>query len=504
MPPLAELRRHLGEHLPPYMVPTAWSVLNALPLSVAGKVDRRALPVPTMVADPGREVTPPRTPAERQVAAAFVEVLRLPEGTVGTGEDFFELGGNSLQAMRVMSRLNRALGTRLGVRTLYSTSRVRDFAQELEAHATTAVDLEPARPAPPPRTDTDRIAAIFAEVLAPPQRRVSGTDSLFDLGGTEEHSLAVLNAIADGFGVRLGPRDLFSPEVLAVAVRARRARAGHGSDSPGTTARPWSPIVPLPGTGTGDEPPLFCLPGVSGSASTYLGLARALRSPHPLVGLEAPGLDPGTEPLDTVPALAAVFAEGIRSRHPNGPYLLLGWSMGGLLALETARLLARAGAEVPLVVVLDTQLPDRNQVPGDRDLIVKFVEDLADELDRPVPDLRDLGDADPAGSVELLALLRTTLLPEDLTDDQVRRRLAVFHAHSRATYAYRVAEPLPGRLVVLATAQARTPAHEWRALTAEVEVIGVPGDHYSIWSPDNLPVLAATVAVVAGQLGRTP
>jgi amino acid adenylation domain-containing protein len=130
-PAVAELRAHLGRELPPYMLPSAWVSLPALPLAVSGKVDRDALPAPEAMAEEAvRELAPPRTPTEEEVARIFAEVLSQPR--VGADDNFFELGGSSLQAIRVVSRLGEAFGVTLRVREVYSTSTVAALAALIE------------------------------------------------------------------------------------------------------------------------------------------------------------------------------------------------------------------------------------------------------------------------------------------------------------------------------------------------------------------------------------
>jgi amino acid adenylation domain-containing protein len=106
-PAAAELRRFVGERLPEYMVPNAFVLLDAMPRTLNGKVDRRALPEPAAAAG-APPAAAPGGPAEELIAQVFAEVLA--RDRVGTADDFFALGGHSLLAARVVSRLRSAFG----------------------------------------------------------------------------------------------------------------------------------------------------------------------------------------------------------------------------------------------------------------------------------------------------------------------------------------------------------------------------------------------------------
>jgi acyl carrier protein len=139
-PTARELREHVSGFLPAYMVPAAWQVLTEFPLNSAKKIDRGALPAPDLaLADPAIEVTAPRTDTEVTVVGVFAEVLGVP--TVSVDDNFFMLGGTSIQGMRVISRINRAFGVKVNVRLLYGTATVATIAariDELLAGASTA------------------------------------------------------------------------------------------------------------------------------------------------------------------------------------------------------------------------------------------------------------------------------------------------------------------------------------------------------------------------------
>ncbi|HLL47353.1 MAG TPA: condensation domain-containing protein, partial [Longimicrobiaceae bacterium] len=135
----AELRAWLRGRMPEHMVPGALVVLDAMPLTEHGKVDRRALPAPA-----GAEsYAAPATPTEEVVAAIWAEVLG--RDRVGVHEDFFELGGHSLLATRVVSRVRRALGVELPLRALFDAPTVAGTAARVGA----ALRDRGGEPAPP-------------------------------------------------------------------------------------------------------------------------------------------------------------------------------------------------------------------------------------------------------------------------------------------------------------------------------------------------------------------
>ncbi|WP_344834678.1 amino acid adenylation domain-containing protein, partial [Actinocorallia longicatena] len=133
-----ELRAFVSEHLPNAMIPSAFVVLDELPLTANGKVDTKHLPAPDFGTAPAVAYRAPRTPQEEVLAAVFAELLGTER--IGIDDDFFELGGNSLTAMRVIAKARAALGVELAVRTLFETPTVAGLSALLEGAA-------PARPA---------------------------------------------------------------------------------------------------------------------------------------------------------------------------------------------------------------------------------------------------------------------------------------------------------------------------------------------------------------------
>ncbi|MCL2536224.1 MAG: amino acid adenylation domain-containing protein, partial [Nocardiaceae bacterium] len=116
--------------LPRYMVPSALVVLEALPVTANGKLDRRALPAPEFAST--AEYTAPSTPTEYAIAAVFAEVLGR-ETPIGVSDNFFDLGGNSLVATRLLARVNAECGVQLGVRELFDAPTVAGLAAAVDA-----------------------------------------------------------------------------------------------------------------------------------------------------------------------------------------------------------------------------------------------------------------------------------------------------------------------------------------------------------------------------------
>jgi aspartate racemase len=139
--PGSELRQHLQQHLPDYMVPSQFVSLTELPLTVNGKVDRRALPDPeSESARSGEEFVGPRSPGEEMLARIWSEVLRTPR--VGIHDSFFELGGESILAIKLISRINKDFDIELPVRALFEQPTIAELATLIVKHQAERADEE--------------------------------------------------------------------------------------------------------------------------------------------------------------------------------------------------------------------------------------------------------------------------------------------------------------------------------------------------------------------------
>ncbi len=160
VPTAAELRRAIQASLPDYMVPSAFVVLEAMPMTPNGKVDRNALPAPDAARSaPSGVYLPPRGAIEEAVAAAFGDVLG--RDRVGARDDFFDLGGHSLMAAQLLARLRDSLGVELPLKELFDAPSVAGLAHRVED----ALRARSGRPVPPigPADRSGELPASFAQ-----------------------------------------------------------------------------------------------------------------------------------------------------------------------------------------------------------------------------------------------------------------------------------------------------------------------------------------------------
>jgi thioesterase domain-containing protein len=259
----------------------------------------------------------------------------------------------------------------------------------------------------------------------------------------------------------------------------------------------------------GSTPGLFCVHPVSGSVVDYVALARALGGSRPIHALQAPGLDDGGEPRERIEELAAYHRTQLRAIQPDGPYLLAGWSMGGMVAFELARQLEEQAEQVAMLAVLDVwpaggdgsaDAFGLHRSHDEQRLLDAFVRDLGMPPEAATLSMQEFWQLDEHERLEKLAdeswLLH--LLPPDVAASDVRTRLQVFTAHLRALRRY-APRSYGGDLTFLPAAQptlpsARDAVAAWEQLAGgRVTVHQVPGDHYTMLRHPQVERLAAVV-----------
>ncbi|WP_181721723.1 non-ribosomal peptide synthetase [Nocardia gipuzkoensis] len=300
------LRMHVARRVPTYMRPAAVVVIDALPLTSNGKLDRAALPDPVFRP---RSAQAPRTPAERAIADVFAEVLGVDRA--GVDDSFFALGGDSITSIQLASRA-RAKGLHLTPRDVFE-------------HRTVAAIAAAAR-------------ATAADAGRPQRLELPGDCRIDDSGG-----------------------DVTS--ALSVALQ---------------------PVLPIRPVVEGGAAPLFCVHPAIGLSWCYAGLLEHLPADRPLYGLQAPHVT-GAQSHRSIAEAARQYVAQMQSVQPHGPYHLLGWSLGGLIAFEAAIQLQEAGERVALLAMMDSyQLSDEwleQAIPSVHEIIGEFRGDLFDDRD---------------------------------------------------------------------------------------------------------------------------
>ncbi|MFC6012252.1 amino acid adenylation domain-containing protein [Nocardia lasii] len=389
-PSVPELLEHVAGHVPNYMVPQAVMLLDEVPLSPVGKLDRSRLPEPVFVAAGGYRA--PVTPTEVALCAAFTEVLGVER--VGVDDGFFELGGNSLLATKVVAAL-RDQGYEMPVQMMFGDATPAGIAARLD--------------------DTDPNAVIEA--------------------------------------------------AIAPVLTIRAATSKH-------------------------DTPLFCVHPAIGLSWCYAGLLAHLDQQRPVYGLQAPHVS-GEEGFTSIPEAAGHYVAHIRSIQPHGPYHLLGWSLGGLIAQEIAVQLQELGEDVALLAMLDSyQLGDRwldTSMPSVADILGEFGADLIDGAPLPADlDLHEAADllrAQPgpfaALSVEHLHSLYTGYADGTVMANRFRPRMFDGDLLFFTAAADEINAADPGRC-----------ADAWQPfVTGDIHNHDLPCRHAAMTSPESLAVI---------------
>jgi amino acid adenylation domain-containing protein len=288
-----------------------------------------------------------------------------------------------------------------------------------------------------PRDETEReLLSLFEQLLD--VRPIGIDDGFFQLGGHSLLAVELMVRIEKQFGRRLPLGAIFQGDRVAdLAVRLRKPELTQSS-----------PLVLLaPG---GERTPFFFVHPVGGTILQYRALARRLGVERPFYALQSPALEGNPLSLDiTIESLAQNYIDAVKTAAPKGPYLLGGWSFGGLVAAEMARALRHAGEKVALLALLDSHAQsDPHDDPNELAALTAW----------------ELGDGQSWPYQHFATVER------------------IVHAHLRAVRRW-TPKPYDGRAILFAAHQngvIRDATLGWGPLLPQLSVIEVEADHFSL------------------------
>ncbi|MDO9006525.1 MAG: thioesterase domain-containing protein, partial [Aquabacterium sp.] len=226
--------------------------------------------------------------------------------------------------------------------------------------------VQTARTCTAPRNAIEsQLAAIWQEVLG--LDNIGVEDNFFELGGHSLTALRLLSLINRRLDWNLPLSQLLQqPTIAALATQPKPAQL--------------SPLVALNQT-EGDNPPLFCLHPAGGTVFGYYPLARALAGHRPVYGLLCRSFLDSHWQDSSITQMAADYADAVMKQQPHGPIHLLGWSLGGALALSMTRVLEQAGREVAFLGLADSFVPGfDNDDTDNQDSLGHLLPDISPEL----------------------------------------------------------------------------------------------------------------------------
>jgi amino acid adenylation domain-containing protein len=343
-----------------------------------------------------------------------------------------------------------------------------------------------------PRDDLElQLAQIWEEVLG--VRPVGVRDNFFELGGHSLLAVRLFALIENRLGRKLPLTTVFQGATVEHLASVLRQQAKPGPQSSLVAIKP-----------DGSKRPLFLVHPAGGHVFPYIYLAQYLGPDQPCYGLQARGLEEGQDPHTRIEDMAAYYIEALQTVQPAGPYLLGGWSMGGVVAFEMAQQLHAQGQRVALLALLDGRIPTPDEKFPEEDYeAVLLVERYFGLSFGPMESLAQLP-KDEQLAFMLEQAKSAGLVPAELEVSEARRFVELLKSDLRATQNYAL-HLYPGRVTLFKASEelagtSPDPTLGWSEwANAGVEVHVVPGNHANLVYEPHVEVLAEKLSACISQ-----
>jgi thioesterase domain-containing protein/acyl carrier protein len=351
---------------------------------------------------------------------------------------------------------------------------------------------QPERTFVAPRDDLERqLALIWEEVLD--VRQVGVRDNFFELGGHSLLAVRLFALIEKRLGRKLPLTAVFQGATVEHLAAVLRQQAVPG---------PPSSLVALqPG---GSKRPLFLVHPAGGHVFPYVHLAQLLGPEQPCYGLQSRGVEDGQDPHTRIEDMAAYYIEAMQTVQPTGPYLLGGWSMGGVVAFEMAQQLDAQGQLVALLALLDGRIPSPDTTfPEQNEEAISLVERYFGISFGPLESMAELPE-DEQLAVMLDEAKSAGLVPEELDVGQARRFVTLLKNDLHATQTYEL-HSYPGCISFFKASEtlegpSTDPTMGWSDWArGGVDVHVVPGNHANLMYEPHVEVLAQKLTACLDQ-----
>ncbi|MEQ6248530.1 beta-ketoacyl synthase N-terminal-like domain-containing protein [Sulfitobacter sp. HNIBRBA3233] len=354
----------------------------------------------------------------------------------------------------------------------------------------------------------EKLAAMWSQLLG--VSPVGVEDSFFDLGGHSLIAVRLFAAVKREFGVEFPLSILFeAPTIAQIAARIGTGDAAQTTDgAKDETTGTFEHLVALNAVDPGRAPPMFIVAGMFGNVLNLRHLALQFGGDRAVYGVQARGLVGSRAPHTTVADAAADYLKEIKRVQPEGPYLLSGYSGGGITAYEMAQQLHRAGERVGVLALLDTPLPVRPALTRRDKAIIK----LAELRSKGPRYLAEWARNRIAWEREKRAGAGT---PQGTAPGAEFNNLKVQEAFLGAVGAYETPQwdgpmtlfrpPLDLHWKVSAGAWVSSEReyvledNDWRKHAPNLQVVEVPGDHVSMVLSPNVVVLGAELREIIAE-----